>query len=101
MVPVGMVAEGVAIKSGLTEIVQTFEILRRELIVSELIVNELVVAKLIVGGERVTTSVCEIVTGKPSRITGHCVIMTEITGSELMAAAAQGVTGKSVCMGMT
>jgi hypothetical protein len=50
MVPVGVVAECVAIKSRLTEIVQTVEILRRELIVGELVVSELIVAKLIVGG---------------------------------------------------
>jgi hypothetical protein len=83
MVPVGIVAECVAIKSGITEIVQTFEILRCELVVSELIV-----AKMIVGGERVATSVFQIVTGNPPSITGHCVIVTEIT------AAAHGVTSK-------
>src|SRR5215472_11872319 len=89
MIPVGMVAECVAIKSGLTEIVQTFEILRRELIVSELvvrelIVSELIVAKLIVGGE--------IVTGI------NCLIVTEIMGSELMTVAAYRVTSKTVCV---
>ena len=47
MVPVGVVAEGVAIKSSVIEIVQAVEILRRELVASEL-----VVAKLIVGGKR-------------------------------------------------
>ena len=46
MVPVGGVAECVAIKSGLTEIVQTFEILRCELIVSELVVAKLIVSEL-------------------------------------------------------
>jgi hypothetical protein len=53
MVPVGIVAEGVAIKSGVIEVVQTVEILRCKLVMSEL-----VVAKLIVGGKRVVTSVC-------------------------------------------
>ncbi len=80
MVPVGVVAECVAIKSRLTEIVQTVEILRRELVVSELVVSELIVAELIVGGKRIATSACEIV--------------TKIMGSELMTAAAHGVTSK-------
>ena len=53
MVPVGIVAEGVAIKSSVIEIVQAVEILRCELIVSKL-----VVAKLIVGGKRVVTRIC-------------------------------------------
>jgi hypothetical protein len=53
MVPVGVVAECVAIKSRLTEIVQTFEILPCVLVVSPL-----VMAKLIVDGKRVATSVC-------------------------------------------
>ena len=91
MVPVGIVAECVAIKSGLTEIVQTVEILRCELVVSELVVSKLIVAKLIVaklivGGERVVTSVCEIVTGNPPSMTGHCVVVTEIMGSVTAAA---------------
>ena len=79
-----MVAECVAIKSGLTEIIQTFKIPRRELIVSELIVSELIVAELIVGGE--------IVTGI------NCVIVTEVMGSELMTVAAYRVTSKTVCV---
>ena len=37
MIPVGVVAEGVAIKPGLTETVQAVEVLRHELIVRELI----------------------------------------------------------------
>jgi hypothetical protein len=57
MVPVGVVAECVAIKSRVIEIVQTVEILRRELVVSELVVSE-----LIVGGKRIATSGCEVVT---------------------------------------
>src|SRR5262249_54106625 len=111
MVPVGMVAECVAIKSGLTEIVQTFEILRCELVVGELVVTELIVAelivaelivaelivaelivaklivaklivaKLIVGGKRVATSVFQIVTGSPPSISSHCVVVTEIMRS--------------------
>ena len=92
MVPVGIVAKCVAIKSGLIEIVQTVEILRCELVVSELIV-----AKLIVGRKSVATSICEIVTGNPPGITGHCVIVTEIMGSKVTAAA-YGVTSKSVCV---
>src|SRR5262249_38741049 len=106
MVPVGMVAECVAIKSGLTEIVQTFEILRCELvvgelvmaklIVAELIVAELIVAKLIVGGKRVATSVFQIVTGSPPSISSHCVAVTENMRSGLMTAAAHGVTANSV-----
>jgi hypothetical protein len=38
MIPVGIIAESVAVKSGLTEIIETVKILRRELIVSELVV---------------------------------------------------------------
>jgi hypothetical protein len=83
-----MVAECVAIKSGLTEIVQTVKILCRELVVSQLIV-----AKLIVG-ERVMTCVRDTMASNPSSITGHCVIVTEIMGSELMTAAAHGVTSR-------
>src|SRR5215472_5147138 len=99
MVPVGIVAECVAIKSGLTEIVQTVEILRcelvvSELVVSELVVSELIVAKLIVGGKRIATSVCEIVTSNPHGISVHCVIVTEIMGT----AAAHGVTMSARCM---
>src|SRR5215472_9722431 len=75
VVPVGVVAECVAIKSRLTEIVQTVEILRRELVVSELVVSE-----LIVGSKRIATSGCEIV--------------TKIMGSELMTAAVHGVISK-------
>ena len=41
MIPIGMIAEGVAIKTGVIEIVQTVEILRCELIVSELVVSEI------------------------------------------------------------
>ena len=96
MVPVGVVAKCVAIKSGVTEIVQTVEILRSELVVSELIVAQLIVTKLIVGGERVATSVFQIVTGSPPSMTGHCVVVTEIMRSELMTAAARAVTSKSV-----
>ncbi len=72
MVPVGVVAEYVAIKSRLTEIVQTVEILRCELVVSQLVMAKLIVAKLIVG-ERVG-------------------IVTKIMRGELMTAAAHGVT---------
>ena len=75
MVPVGVVAECVAIKSRLSEIVQTVEIVRRELVVSELVVSE-----LIVGSKRIATSGCEIV--------------TKIMGSELMTAAVHGVISK-------
>jgi len=98
MVPVAIVAECVAIKSGLIEIVQAVKIPRCELVVSKLIVSELIVAELIMGGERVVTSVCEIVTGKPRSITGHCVIVTEIMGGEVSAAATHRVTSKSVCV---
>jgi hypothetical protein len=66
--------------------------------VAKLIVAKLIVAKLIVGGERVATSVFQIVTGNSPRMTGHCVIVTEIMRSELMTAAAHGVTSKSVCV---
>jgi hypothetical protein len=76
MVPVGVVAECIAIKSRLTETVQTVEILRRKLIMSELVVCELIVAKLIVGGKRIS------------------VIVAKIMGSELMTAAAHGVASK-------
>ena len=72
MVPVGMVAECVAIKSGLTEIVQAVEILRCELVVSELVVSELIVAKLIVGGERVAISHCVVVTEIMRSVTSNC-----------------------------
>jgi hypothetical protein len=47
MVPVGMVAEGVAIKAGVIEIVQPVEIARRELVVSELVVAKLIVSELV------------------------------------------------------
>src|SRR5262249_29439314 len=86
MVPVGVVAECVAIKSRLSEIVQTVEILRRELVVSPL-----VMAKLIVD-ERVVTCVCDTVAGNPHSITGHRVIVTEIMGSVVMTVAAPSMT---------
>src|SRR5262249_6544743 len=57
------------------------ELVVSELIVSELIVAKLIVPKLIVGGGRVVTSVCEIVTGNPPSMTGHCVVVTEIMRS--------------------
>jgi hypothetical protein len=82
MVPAGVVTECVAIKSRLAEIVQTFEVLRCELIVSELIV-----AKLIVGGKCIATIL-------PPSIAGHCMIATKIMGSGLMTVAAHGVTSK-------
>jgi hypothetical protein len=66
-----MVAECVAIKSRLTEIVQTVEILRCELVVSELVVAQLIVAQLIV---------------------------TQPIVTEIMTAAAHGVTSKSACV---
>ena len=47
MVPVAIIAECVAIKSGFIEIVQAMEILRRELVVSELIVSELIVSEIL------------------------------------------------------
>ena len=47
MIPIGVVAEGVAIKTGVIEIVQTMKILRCELVVSELIVVELIVSELV------------------------------------------------------
>jgi len=47
MVPVGMVAECVAIKTSVTEIVQAVEILRCELVVSELVVAKLIVSELV------------------------------------------------------
>jgi hypothetical protein len=102
MVPVGMVAECVAIKSGLTEIVQTFEILRRELIVSELavrelIVRELIVAKLIMAKLIMAKLIMAKLSVGGEIVTGiNCVIVTEIMGSNLMTAAAQGVTSKSM-----
>ena len=92
-----MVAECVAIKPTVIEIVQTVEILRCELVVSELIVSQLVTAKLIVG-ERVVICVRETVIGNPRSITGHRVIVAYIMGSELMPVAAHGVTSKSVRM---
>ena len=67
-----MVAECVAIKPSVIEIVQTVEIMLCKLVMSELVVSQLVVAKLIVG-ERV---------------------VTEIMGSE-MTAAAHGVSRKA------
>ena len=71
MVPADVVTECVAIKSRLAEIVQTFEVLRCELIVSELIV-----AKLIVGGKCIATIL-------PPSIAGHCMIATKIMGSRI------------------
>ena len=47
MVPVVMVAEGIAVKAGVIEIVQTVEILRCELVVSELVVAKLIVSELV------------------------------------------------------
>jgi D-ribose pyranose/furanose isomerase RbsD len=47
MVPIGIVAEGVAIKTGVIEIIQTVEILRRELVVSKLVVAKLIVSELV------------------------------------------------------
>jgi len=48
MIPVGVVAKGVAIKPGLAEIVQTMEVLRCELIVGELaLVQRTVVRELV------------------------------------------------------
>jgi hypothetical protein len=47
MIPIGMIAEGVAIKTGVIEIVQTVEILRCELIMRELVVAELIVRELV------------------------------------------------------
>ena len=67
MVPVGIVAKCVAIKSSVIEIVQAVEILRCELIVSEL-----VVAKLIVSGKRIVT------TGNSPSVACPSVIVTEI-----------------------
>jgi hypothetical protein len=67
MVPVGVVAECVAIPSCLAEIVQTFEILRCVLVVSELVVSPL----------RVATSVC--VTEIIVCVTEISVCVTEIS----------------------
>jgi hypothetical protein len=89
LVPVGIVAKRVAIKSGLTEIVETFEILRCELVVRELVVSELIVAKLIVA-----TIVFPIVTGSPPSITSHCMVVTEIMRGVLMTATDHGVASK-------
>jgi hypothetical protein len=47
MVPVGIIAECVAIKSGSIEIVQAVEILRCELVVSKLVMSELVVSEIL------------------------------------------------------
>jgi hypothetical protein len=47
MVPVGIIAEGVAIKPAVIEIVQAVEILRCELVVSELVVAKLIVSPLV------------------------------------------------------
>jgi hypothetical protein len=87
VVPVGIVAKHVAIPSGLTEIVQTFEILRGEFVLSELV--------LILSGKLIVTSVCEIVTGNPASIAGHCVIVTEIC--VIVTEIMRSVTGKC-CM---
>jgi hypothetical protein len=47
MVPVGIVAKCVAIKSSVIEIVQAVEILRCELIVRKLVVAKLIVSELV------------------------------------------------------
>ena len=47
MVPVGIVAERVAVKPGVIEIIQTVEVLRYELVVSKLIVAQLIVSELV------------------------------------------------------
>src|SRR5215472_14002093 len=88
MVPVGIVAKIVAIKSGLTDIVQTFEILRCGFVLSDLVLilsGKLIltgVCELILTGvcELILTGVCELIlTGVcvVTSIAGHCV-MTEI-----------------------
>jgi hypothetical protein len=90
MVPVGVVAECVAIPSCLAEIVQTFEILRCVLVVSELVVSPL----------RVATSVCvtEIIVCVTEIsvcvfcVTEISVCVTEIRGSVVMTVAAPSMT---------
>jgi hypothetical protein len=47
MVPVGMVAERVAIKPSVIEIVQTVEIMLCKLVMSELVVAKLIVSELV------------------------------------------------------
>jgi hypothetical protein len=47
MVPVGIVAECIAVKPGVIEIIQTVEILRYELVVSKLVVGKLIVSELV------------------------------------------------------
>ena len=47
MVPVGIVAECIAVKPGVIEIIQTMEILRYELMVSKLIMAKLIVSELV------------------------------------------------------
>ena len=47
MVPIGIVAERVAIKTGVIEIIQTVKILRCEFIMSELVLAKLIVSELV------------------------------------------------------
>jgi hypothetical protein len=94
-----MVAERVAIKPIVIEIVQTVEILRCKLVVSELVVAKLIVSELvpsavqlIVGGKRVVRNT---VTGNSPSIS---VTVTEIVASKVMTAASHGVASKSMSM---
>jgi hypothetical protein len=106
MVPICSVAEGVAIKTGMTEIVQAVEILRCELIMSELVVAKLIVSELvscpvylIVRGKRVVTGV--LVAGNSPSIARHSVTVTDIVGSDVMAAGAHGVAGNMPVEGVS
>jgi hypothetical protein len=97
MVPVGVVAECVAIPSCLAEIVQTFEILRCVLVVSELVVSPLRVAtsvcvtEIIVCVTEISVCVTEI-SVCVFCVTEISVCVTEIRGSVVMTVAAPSMT---------
>ena len=102
MVPVGIVAECVAIKSGLIEIVQAVKILRCELVVSELFVADLIVSELVVSEIlfqvvmrlEPVVSVCETVIGKVAGI-ADCMIVTKVVAGETISV--DGMARKSMC----
>jgi hypothetical protein len=104
MIPVGVVAEGVAIKSGLTEVVETVKMLRRQLIVGELVVTERIVVRDLVSqrvsvtkpivGERI---LCDTVTGQSAGVAREGVPMTRIMASIMRAAVSNSsVAAKSM-----
>jgi hypothetical protein len=109
-IPVAIVAERVAVKSGLAEMVQPLKIPRRELIVSDLVVVErMVVHELILNRMATWLIVCEHVAtggamrGEPPGVAGYGVtvaqIMTGVMISATDAMAGHRVASDRVCVG--